>query len=182
MSEDASPPPSSELSKVPSWILLGFVLGALFVFLLRKKPDALALSGEGGAAASVPELARYEKPEREVVASARLSMSGAGAEDRLPSPTVAPAAATPHRLDYGAIEALWVRYERHAVWDDQLTEVAFWNPSTQSYSDCFEVLRQGESVFFRPIPRLTRPVVERGLGSGSPIQFTGPALRGTREK
>ena len=32
--EDPKPPSPSQLSKIPSWISLGFVLGALFVWAL----------------------------------------------------------------------------------------------------------------------------------------------------
>ncbi|HEX2852980.1 MAG TPA: hypothetical protein VHO24_07070 [Opitutaceae bacterium] len=44
---DESPPASRpKLSKTPSWIMLGFVLGALFVLAMNKRP--------GGAATATP--------------------------------------------------------------------------------------------------------------------------------
>ena len=41
--ETPSPPPSAKPSQTPSWAMLGFVLGALFVLALpRRQPEALA--------------------------------------------------------------------------------------------------------------------------------------------
>ena len=35
------------------------------------------------------------------------------------------------------------------------------------------MLRVGETLYFRTIPKLTRPVIRRGVESKSPLQFTG---------
>jgi len=140
-------PRSGELSKVPSWILLGFLIGAAFVFLLRRE----YIFGSEAAAASLVE------PALAVPAAPPPSLTALKGE---PSLT--------------AIEAIWTAWGEHAVWMGEVSEVAMWNTQSLAFSDCLEVTRRGESYFFRSIPKLTRPIVDRGLGIKAPIQFTGP--------
>ena len=61
-----------------------------------------------------------------------------------------------------------------AVWQNELTEVAFWNAPKRAFADCYEVLRVGDTFYFRSIPHLTRPVMTEGVPTNSPIQFTLP--------
>lgn len=144
--ETKTTPRPSELSKVPSWLLLGFVVGALFVGLLRRnylvKTSALS---EAETSPAVP-LA-------------------------LPSPAVRSG-----EPSLSAVEAIWAVWGEKAVWVDDVTQISIWNTETLSFADHFEVTRRGDSAFFRSIPRLSRPVVDRGLGAAAPIQFTGPPV------
>ncbi len=73
------------------------------------------------------------------------------------------------------IEAVFEAWGRYAVWSDNTTQVALWDPATRSFADCYEVLRVGDSLFFRSIPSLSRPVLTHGVVTESPLQFTETA-------
>lgn len=136
--EPEKPPPPSiaKLSKTPSWIMLGFLLGAAFVAALpsRRQPPA--------------EPAGRETP---------------------PPPQVVmrttPALTT--------VEAVFAEWGRHAVWSDDVTEVALWNSQERAFSDFYEVRRIEGVFYFRSIPRLTRRIIARGRPMpDSPLRFT----------
>lgn len=136
MMEDADisrPVPRSRLSKTPSWITLGFILGALFILSLPRDQDKTKAA------------ARFEK----AVPTVRLE-----------------------RPKLMEIEAVFADWERYAVWHEDLTEIALWDTDKQSYTIFFEVLRRDGVYYFHSIPRLTRPVLKRGVPNQSPLQFT----------
>jgi hypothetical protein len=139
---DDAPLPSStrspaRMSRTPSWVLLGFGLGVLFMWLLP----------------------RDEPPPP-------------------PAPARAPAHAKPaepaHRRisDVEAVFELWGRY---AVWDQNRTEVALWSPSVNAYADFYEVLREEDTLWFRSIPKLTRPLIAHATKTDAPMIFTETA-------
>ena len=132
------PPSPAKMSKTPSWLMLGFVLGALFVWAL-------------------PEQEKTPPPPSEKPAV----------------PITTPAPRPPRRLT--DIEAVFAQWGRYAVWANDTTEVALWDEQTQTFSEHFEVLRLGDDFFFRSIPKFTRPVIQRGVESQSPLRFTGIA-------
>jgi hypothetical protein len=130
------PPPSRpELppkpSMAPSWVLLGFGIGVLFIWML---------------------------PPSEPPAAAGLE------------PAAAPVARSAPQI--AVIEAVFAEWGSAASWENDVTEVALWSSETGSYSQCFQVIRTGGMYFFRSIPRLTRPVLTRGVRDNSPLQFT----------
>jgi hypothetical protein len=130
------PPPSRpELppkpSMAPSWVLLGFGIGVLFIWML---------------------------PPSEPPAAAGLE------------PAAAPVARSAPQI--AVIEAVFAEWGSAASWENDVTEVALWSGETGSYSQCFQVIRTGGMYFFRSIPRLTRPVLTRGVRDNSPLQFT----------
>ncbi len=131
---DETPPerpvPISRLSKTPSWITLGFVLGAIFVLLLPSPEKQAPPPGPP------PQTVRLERPK------------------------------------LTDIEAVFAQWHQYAVWKNDLTEVALWDTETHSYSIFYEVLRNGDVYYFRSIPRLTRPVLTRGIDPRSPLEFT----------
>ena len=137
-SEPAPPPRPPKPSMAPSWAMLGFAFGALFILALPRRAEP-----------PVPEIANPPAP-------------AAGARE--------PAA--PPR--FTTIENVFAEWGRAAVWQNDLTEVALWNSEKKSYADCYEVLRTGEILYFRTIPRLTRPVLTHGVSPNSPLQFTEP--------
>jgi hypothetical protein len=124
------PPAAYRLSKTPSWVTLGFMLGALFVWALPQVEKTVA------PAAGKSPVVQLERPK-----------------------------AT-------EIEAVFAEWGHFAVWENGLTEVALWDVDKRSYSICYEVLRDGENLYFRSIPRLTRPVLVHGVPSTMPLQFT----------
>ena len=130
------PPPSRpELppkpSMAPSWVLLGFGIGVLFIWML---------------------------PRSETPAAAGLE------------PAPAPVARSAPQI--AVIEAVFAEWGSAASWENDVTEVALWSSETGGYSQCFQVIRTGGMYFFRSIPRLTRPVLTRGVRDNSPLQFT----------
>ena len=124
------PPPASRLSKTPSWVMLGFLLGALFVWALPKVEKSVS---PGPLPATVVRLERPKATE---------------------------------------IEAVFAEWGRYAAWDNDLTEVALWDVDKRSYSICYEVLRNGENLYFRSIPSLTRPLLTHGVPESAPLRFT----------
>ena len=125
------PPSASRLSKTPSWVTLGFVLGALFVWALpRAEPPA-------------------ETPIKTKSVSVQLL-----------------------RPKLTEIEAVFAEWGQNAVWENDVTEVALWDVDKKSYSICYEVLRNGDKLYFRSIPYLTRPVLAHGLRGPAPLQLT----------
>ncbi|MFM1852561.1 MAG: hypothetical protein RIS54_2245 [Verrucomicrobiota bacterium] len=137
---DEPEPKPSQLSKTPSWIMLGFLLGAVFVWLLPR-----------------PEPVVIEVPVK----------------DETPPPLVA----VGPKPDMSELEAVFAAWSQHAVWDNNLTEVALWDIETAQYARFYEVLRVGETYYFRSIPALTRPVLTHGVDTNAPLLFTEPDAR-----
>ena len=138
--EEPRPPSASQLSKTPSWVMLGFVLGVLVVLALPR-PEKKA-----------------GPPPAVVVAPPK------------PAP---PQPLTVERAVF--FEDVFAELNRSAVWQDDVTEVAFWDASRRAFSDCYEVLRVNDKFYFRSIPHLTRPVMTEGVPPDSPLRFTVPA-------
>lgn len=141
--------PKRELSKVPSWIMLGFLIGGLFVFLLRREylartPVEPPLSSQSVEGVVVPK-----------------------------EPSLTEMKGFPSLV---AIENVWDEWGSHAIWADGTTEFALWNTRTEGFTDFFEAVAQEGQVYFRSIPKLTRPIADRGLGKESPLLFTTPVV------
>jgi hypothetical protein len=137
---ESQPPRPAKMSMTPSWVMLGFVLGAFFVWALpeaEKTPPS-------------PQPAPVQRAPEQTMLAARL----------------------PRLTD---VEAVFAQWDRYAIWDNDATEVAYWSEDTNSFSNFFEVLRMGDRLFFRSIPKLTRPLIKRGVEAHSPFLFTGVA-------
>jgi len=157
-------------SKVPSWIMLGFVLGVLTVLTFQN--DGLT---RGPAAAQRPDTAAGPKSGASPAPSlsARPSASQAAAAGSTAAPaTVPPIGGASSSPPLDQVEALFAVWGHHAVWKNEMTEVALWNRSTHDFSDCFEVIRLGDALYFRSIARLSRPVLNHGVEVESPLEFT----------
>ena len=135
MDDESQAPLPPKPSMIPSWVMLGFLLGAAFVLAFPRKAP--------------PPPPAAETP---------------------PPPLAAPAPRT-----VTTIEAVFDAWGKYAVWSDNTTEVALWDPSTNAFSDCYEVLKVGDGLYFRSISGLTRPLLEHGVADGSPLQFTETA-------
>jgi hypothetical protein len=133
-------PKREQLSKTPSWIMLGFVLGAACVFMWPRK----------------------EEPRPALTAA--------------PPAAHRPAAeATPLTIERATFfENVFAEWNKYAVWENELTEVAFWSAESKSFSEKFEVFRSGDHFYFRSIPQFTRPLLTHGVPDNSPLQFTEP--------
>ena len=136
--EESRAPSPAKLSKTPSWVMLGFVLGVVFVLALPRR-TAEPVGPLRVAAAPPPVLATPPTVERALF-----------------------------------FESVFAEWSKYAAWESELTEVAFWNADTKSFSDRFEVFRSGERNYFRSIPHFTRPLLTHGVPANSPLQFTEP--------
>ena len=146
MADAAPKPPHPKLSKTPSWIMVGFIAGALFAYGVRQeveKRDPVKVAPPAPAAPAPVEPAH----------------SSAALKDR---------------ASLTAIENIFTQYEGQAVWHNDLTEVALWNAETGKYSELFEVMRSGDYYYFRTIPHLTRAVVRQNTDASAPLRFTEP--------
>jgi hypothetical protein len=85
-----------------------------------------------------------------------------------------PKAARPERSELTKIEAVFAAWGQHAVWDNNVTEVALWQSSDRDFSEFYEVRKVGDALYFRSIPKLTRLVIRHGvpLPKDSPLEFT----------
>lgn len=131
MPQEGTPNSPNKPSPVPSWVMLGFVLGAAVVL-------AIPRNSETPAPAAAPEPV---------------------------APTAAP-------REMSTIEAVFDSWGKYAVWSENSTQVALWNAQTKDFSDCYEVLKVEDALYFRSIPALTRPVLAHGVADGSPLRFT----------
>jgi len=140
------------MSRTPSWVMLGFVLGAAFVWLLPK-----TAGGRGG-------LGREEPP-------AKAAAKPAGAQPARPA-AAAPVAAKPAPRQLSVVEAVFEEHGKNAIWDRNRTEVAVWNSDKAAFCDYYEAYRDEGTVWFRSIPVLTRPLLALAGRSDVPIVFT----------
>ena len=133
----------AKMSKTPSWVMLGFVLGALTV-------------------AALPPL----RKEKSVSANSVPTITATRAkrvEDEKPRP----------RPQLSTIEAVFEQWAQGAVWDADSTEVALWNAEAGDFTEFYEVLRYAGRYYYRSIPTLTRRVIQRGKPiPNCPLLFT----------
>ena len=149
MSEEP-PVDRRKLSTIPSWVMLGFVLGALVMFGYRSRSSPTEAPEQPPAAVQAEEPAPGE---------ARNSYAY---EDQ-PS--------------FSVVEALFEQYRSYAFWEDERTEIAIWNTRTLDFTDCFELLRGEHGTYYRSIPRLTRLPLPGYGPPNCPVLFTETALQ-----
>lgn len=144
--------PTGQLSRVPSWLTLGFLGGALAMYSVYPR-------WFGTAPAAQSEVLR-----------ARATAPGPA----LPTPTPTPVVPTlAGRSSLEEAEAVFLLYRNDALWDNDRTEFALWNRQTDRFSEFFEVYRDELGrLYFRAIPTLTRPVIQYQDEGGRPIRFT----------
>jgi hypothetical protein len=153
--DNESPPPSrAELSKTPSWVMVGFVLGVLAVlgFQRERRPPAVEpeVVAPPAAAVTSPAAAGKTEPDERSITS------------------------LPDRPSLAVIEAVFSQWGGYALWENEATEVALWNSVTGDFTDFFEVLRSPSGFYFRSIPQLTRPWTDARPPRESPLRFTEP--------
>jgi len=163
MDEEAPPDKKPEKpSQIPSWVTLGFILGALFVLARQHTPSDETVER------SLPRRAGSLGAGGGAQDGAGDGGGGLGANRETPSFRRAPV-----RPNLSTIEDVFAVHGHYAVWEGDTTEVALWNQDTKSW-DWYEVLRLGGNVYFRTIPQRTRPELTHGVpkGGGFPLAFT----------
>lgn len=142
-----SSPARESLSKTPSWVMLGFVIGCIVMWAAKEQRSPVAPAAAASAAAF----------------------------KAAPSPEVAPPPKEekvyPSLSD---MEAIFDAWHAAAVWKNDITEVAYWDRTTNKYSLYVEILKNGDDYYFRTIPKLTRLLIEEGVPHDAPIKFTEP--------
>ena len=146
MSDTDPKVPHPKLSKTPSWIMVGFIAGALFAYGVRRE---VARHDEAKLTPSTPAVTTQVEPPHSV-------------------------SALKDRSSLTAIENIFTQYEGQAVWHNDLTEVALWNAETAKFSEFFEVMRSGDYYYFRTLPHLTRAVIRQTTDPNLPLRFTEP--------
>lgn len=151
---DAKPTRES-LSKTPSWVMLGFVIGCIVMWTIKTESPAPApVRPQPTTSAPSTPPTFQAPPEKEDKPDASLS----------------------------DMEAVFDRWKGDAIWHHDLTEVAFWNRTTNKYDNFVEVLRNGDDYYFRTIPKLTQNLIEAGVPHDAPIKFTEPdSVRAERQ-
>ncbi|MDR2674770.1 MAG: hypothetical protein LBC18_07865 [Opitutaceae bacterium] len=182
----ASPrqPSREKLSKIPSWIMLGVVLGGIgfhgvqSVFEERrgKKQSAPAPAAHAGGA---PDAAGGGAGKGAGGGGGDGASAGGGSASAGVRAGGGGGASAAGRRDAHmslfAIDAVFRAYGAGAVWEHDLTEIVLWNPATQGYGTGIEVLRNGDVYYYRLLDRLTRPVLTEGVDPDAPIRLTEPA-------
>jgi len=135
------------LSKTPSWIMLGVLIGGVIGYTAKTHWDNRSRADAEAAAA---------------------------AERARPTPTPTPLPPPPSKASLTDLEAVFQRWQGRAIWRNDVTEVAFWDPATNQFSEYVEVLRNGDDYYFRSIPHLTRPFSEEPAPKDAPLRFTDP--------
>ncbi|GAB1489936.1 hypothetical protein MASR2M8_23930 [Opitutaceae bacterium] len=139
--------PREKLSKTPSWIMVGFLLGVIAV---------LGFQHEMGRSSAAVEAAAIVAP---------------------PPPAPAPVenvTALTDRPSLAVIEAVFAEWGGFARWAEDRTEVALWNSTTGGFTDFFEIVRTADGLYVRSINRLTRPLTEADPPAEAPLRFTEP--------
>ena len=138
------PKPTREsLSKVPSWIMLGAVIGGILTVTVQRR-----WAGETRPQTPPPATVAVEKPAPPELKSADTHIS------------------------LLKMEEIFRLHQEHAMFRHGFTEVAFWNEVTNEYSVYVEVLQSGDEFYFRNIPFLTRPLNDQVNDPRLPIRFT----------
>jgi hypothetical protein len=136
-------------SPVPSWVMLGFIIGVLTMWAFQ--------SGQSS----------HVEVDREPVSEIGEGATGEAEVEGESNPLA--------REDQPSIElvaAVFDQLSEYAFWAEGRTEIAMWNGKTLSFSDHFEVLRVSDRTFFRPITGFTRLPLEGYGPDDSPILFT----------
>ncbi len=143
--DDLPPVPREKLSKTPSWIMVGFVLGCVFAYAADRE---------------------LEKRRAPAPAPAEKTVAAA--------PVPPPLQTSAMRLSQNEVDAIFRQFAEGAVWENDITEVAVWNPEVKKFSDLVEVMRSGGYFYYRPILQLTRPLISVDPAPGVLLLFTEP--------
>lgn len=156
--------PREKASKIPSWIMLGFILGALAFYTVGehlrgpKKTDAAASTTAQPQPAPALESQASPTPEPDTTTQA------------------SPLLREGRHMSLYAMDTIFRKWLVNAQWDYNTTQVVFWNPYDGKYSVPVQVLRYGTEdnyeYYYQPLDKLTRPLTREARRSEAPILFT----------
>ena len=135
-------PPRESLSKVPSWIMLGAVIGAILTVTVQRRWAGEPPPPEEPKAVQTA----VEQPPELKPADVHMSLL--------------------------KMEEIFALHSDRALFRHGFTEVAFWNELTNEYTIFVEILKSGDDFYFRNIPALTRPLNDRVNDAKIPVRFT----------
>ncbi|MDF9828472.1 hypothetical protein M2447_002594 [Ereboglobus sp. PH5-10] len=169
--------PREKASKIPSWIMVGFILGALTFYTVsdylnrpeKEQPSAPSGTQSSGTAQPTDTAATDQQ-------SPAPAATASGSDAPKPSDTPAP----PENARYMSLlvmDAIFRQWSVNAMWEYNTTQVVFWNPADNKYSVAVEVFRIGGNdddgtYYYRMIDRPTRPVIRNDSRPDAPILFT----------
>ncbi len=143
--DDLPPTPKEKLSKAPSWIMVGFIVGCLAAYVAEREIEKRSGDAAPPPATTAPAPAVRTPPPEAPVAL---------------------------RLSQNEVDAIFTQNEGDAVWENDITEVVIFNSRTGKFSDMVEVMRSGPYYYYRPITKLTRPLITADAPGGTLILFT----------
>ena len=145
MTYDPDAPPPAKPSPVPSWVILGFILGGLCVYTFFRSAHPVAPS---------PSAAAAETPAPEAIH---------------------PVLRAQPLSRFLAVQELFAQSASYAVWENDTTQISVYDPDLGQFGECYEVTRRGEDYYFRTITSLTRPILTHGVPKNSLVEFTETA-------
>lgn len=140
-------------SQIPSWVMVGFVIGVLTMW---------AFQSRGPDKAEIETAQKVAGPAAEAVEILRGESNPMAREDQ---PSIE------------LVSALFDQFREYAFWNNRRTEIGVWNGRTLAFSDRFEVLVTEGRTFFRPIESFSRLPLEGYGPDDSPILFTETAAQ-----
>lgn len=170
--------PRERASKIPSWIMVGFILGALTFYTVsdyfaRPKKEQPAeempgTPGTGSATSGAPISDSVKPADDATVDDASLDAA---------TTKVATAPEDARFMSLLVMDAIFREWAVNAMWEYNTTQVVFWNPSDGEYSVAVEVFRVGAGTpnvdcYYRIIDRVSRPIIRDPARPGAPLLFT----------
>jgi hypothetical protein len=169
--------PREKASKIPSWIMVGFILGALTFYTINdylRRPKQTPPSGtpDTGLASSTTASAPADSSQTAPSAESRPASQLANTKTKS-----SPLLDNSVQMTLFAIDAVFRKWAVNAMWEYNITQVVFWNPRDETYSAPVEVYRVGTDetgyeYFYRRIDRPTRTLVRDPIRPDAPILFT----------
>jgi len=156
MTEDDGAADKKNLSHVPSWLMIGFLVGVITMWVFRREPEPPASPADATPTTLATE-AEVDVAE------------------------VEPAEIT-GRMSLDMVSAIFSAYRDWVWWSDDMTQIAVWNSDTMGFTDRYEVIRTLEADYFRPIARFTRLPLPGYGPDNSPLLFTETAEQRTKRE
>ncbi len=132
-------------NRAPAWMTLGFALGLGFAGIYLRTKSTV----------TVPE-----------VPAAPTVLPNAPGRPMQVVPNLPHDATT-----LGEVELQFRTWGGYAIWQNNVTQFALWNASTDSYGDFYEVRRSSRLYYFRTLPREDWPLIDHGEVVRCPLWF-----------